>query len=347
MIEHIPQTVLVVDDLASNIKTLVEILKDDYRLKVALTGKKALEIVNSPEPPDIVLLDVMMPEMDGYEVCRRIKSQIKTKNIPVIFVTAKNDDDDETLGFELGAVDYITKPIHHMVVKARIKTHLALSGQNLLLERKVAERTKDLYSTRLEVIRRLGIAAEFKDNDTGLHIIRMSKYSHAIAKGYGFSDSEADILLNAAPMHDVGKIGIPDNILHKPDKLTSQEWIVMKTHTSIGAKIIGAHDNALLRTAKTVALTHHEKWNGTGYPEGLSGENIPIEGRIVAVADVFDALTSNRPYKKAWSVEEAFDLLLNERGNHFDPELIKIFFANIEQILSIKELHTDKKTSLK
>ncbi|SMF29191.1 response regulator [Desulfovibrio gilichinskyi] len=346
MTEYIPQTVLVVDDIASNIETLVTILKNDYRVKVAINGKKALEVVNSSEPPDIILLDVMMPEMDGYEVCRRIKSQIKTKNIPVIFVTAKNDGGDETLGFELGAVDYITKPIHPLVVKARIKTHLALLNHNLLLERQVAERTKDLYSTRLEVIRRLGIAAEFKDNETGQHILRMSKYSHTIAKGFGFSNSEADILLNAAPMHDVGKIGIPDSILLKPGKLTSDEWEIMKTHTLIGGKIIGVHDNALLRAARTVALTHHEKWNGQGYPEGLCGENIPIEGRIVAVADVFDALTSNRPYKEAWPVEQAFDLLLNEQGKHFDPKLIDIFFANIGQILSIKEQHTAEETSL-
>ncbi|WP_031480436.1 HD-GYP domain-containing protein [Maridesulfovibrio frigidus] len=337
--QHV-QTVLVVDDIVTNIEILLEILKDEYKVKVALNGADALGIVESPDPPDIVLMDIMMPGMDGFEVCRRMKLNMKSRCIPIIFVTTKGAQDDETLGFELGAVDYITKPINPAIVKARVRTHLALYNQNIALEHQVAERTKDLYSTRLEVVRRLGIAAEFRDNETGLHIIRMSNYSRTIAKGYGLSNSEAGLLLNAAPMHDVGKIGIPDNILIKPGKLTPEEWKIMKTHTLIGGKIIGDYDNDLMATAKSVALTHHEKWNGTGYPEGLSGKNIPLEGRITAVADVFDALTSDRPYKEAWSDERAFDLLLKERGKHFDPEIVEIFFKNIEEIMSIKEKYS-------
>jgi len=339
MAEQGIQTVLVVDDIADNIDLLLEILKDDYKVKVALNGEDALDVVHSSDPPDIVLMDVMMPGMDGYEACRHMKSNIKSRCIPIIFVTAKGDEEDETHGFELGAVDYITKPINPAIVLARVRTHLALHNQSIALEHQVADRTKDLYFTRLEIVRRLGIAAEYKDNETGLHIIRMSKYCHSLAKGIGLCDAEADLLLNAAPMHDVGKIGIPDRILSKPGKLEPDEWEVMMTHASIGGKIIGDHDNDLMLMAKSVALTHHEKWNGKGYPNRLYGENIPIEGRIAAIADVFDALTSKRPYKEAWPVEKAFEVLLKERGEHFDPKLVEIFFSNIEEIISIKEQH--------
>ncbi|WP_035075149.1 HD-GYP domain-containing protein [Maridesulfovibrio zosterae] len=335
------QTVLVVDDISTNIEILVEILKDEYKVKVALNGEEALSLVDSSSPPDIVLMDVMMPGMDGFEVCRRMKANINSRTIPIIFVTTRDAQDDEAYSFELGAVDYITKPVNPDIVKARVRTHLALHNQAIALEQQVAERTRDLYSTRLEIVRRLGIAAEFRDNETGLHIIRMSKYSRTIAEGYGLGSSEADILLNAAPMHDVGKIGIPDSLLSKQGKLTNREMDIMKTHTVIGGTIIGNHDNALMSTAKSVALTHHEKWDGTGYPNRLYRRNIPLEGRIVAIADVFDALTSRRPYKDAWSDEKAFDLLLKERGKHFDPELVEVFFKNIEEIIRIKEQYRE------
>jgi len=341
MTEQAMQTVLIVDDIADNLDLLLEILKDDYKIKVALNGEEALSVVNSSTPPDIVLMDVMMPCMDGYEACRRMKSNLRSRNIPVIFVTAKGQEEDETHGFDLGAVDYITKPINPSIVRARVRTHLSLHNQSIALEHQVAERTIDLYRTRLEIIRRLGIAAEFKDNETGLHIIRMSKYCYTMAKGVGFCDAEADLLLNAAPMHDVGKIGIPDHILNKPGKLNPEEWGIMVTHPTMGGDIIGEHDYDLMVTARTVALTHHEKWNGTGYPNGLAGEDIPIEGRIAAIADVFDALTSARPYKEAWSTQRAFDLLLNERGEHFDPALVKVFFSNVQEIMAIKEKHSE------
>lgn len=335
------QTVLIVDDIPENIDVLREILKNSYRLKVALNGEEALEIVRSGEPPDLVLLDVMMPRMDGYEACRRMKSDSRTSGVPVIFITAMGEEKDETRGFELGAVDYITKPVNPAIVNARVKTHLALRNQSVALEGLVAERTRDLYATRLEIVHRLGVAAEYKDDQTGSHILRMSQYSSILAKGFGMSETMADLMLHAAPMHDVGKIGIPDHILNKPGKLTPDEWDVMKTHTIIGGEIIGDHTYDLMIVAKKIALTHHERWDGTGYPEGLSRERIPIEGRITAIADVFDALTSKRAYKPAWPVNEARDHILNDRGGHFDPTLVDVFEVCWDDILLIQAQFAD------
>ncbi|WP_432737097.1 HD domain-containing phosphohydrolase [Maridesulfovibrio sp. FT414] len=338
--ENTKPTVLVVDDTITNIEILLEILKEDYRVKAALNGEEALKIVNSADPPDIVLLDVMMPGMDGFETCRQMKSKRATGNIPVIFVTTRDTENDQRSGFQLGAVDYITKPFAPAVVLARVKTHLALHQQNRLLEEMVRKRTRELYSTRLEIIRRLGVAAEYKDNETGLHIIRMSKYCRVIALNIGLPDSDVELLLNAAPMHDVGKIGIPDHILCKPGKLTPDERKIMQTHTTIGAKIIGHHENELMQLARNVALTHHEKWDGSGYPYGLSGDEIPIEGRIAAIADVFDALTSERPYKEEWPVQKALDLISDESGKHFEPRLVETLFNSLDEILAIKIKHS-------
>ncbi|XXJ20543.1 HD-GYP domain-containing protein [Desulfovibrio caledoniensis] len=330
------QTVLVVDDIPTNLDLLVETLKDEYRVLAALSGREALDIVHSSSPPDIVLLDVMMPHMDGYTVCELIKSDLRSRNIPVIFVTARDQEQDQTKGFEVGGVDYITKPISPAVVLARVRTHLALHNQNLALERKVAERSRDLYETRLQIIRRLSVAAEYKDNETGLHIVRMSGYCRALAQAAGLDEEAADLIHSAAPMHDVGKIGIPDHILTKPGKLDPDEWEIMKTHTTIGAKIIGEHDNKLMVMARRIALTHHEQWDGTGYPMGLAGEDIPLEGRIVALADVFDALTSKRPYKEAWPEDEACAYIREQRGKHFDPELTDLFLGNLETLREIR-----------
>ncbi len=224
---------------------------------------------------------------------------------------------DEARGFEVGAVDYITKPISPPVVLARVRTHLALYDQKQELERLVKKRTKEILETRLEIIRRLGRAAEFRDDETGMRVIRMSKYAHEIALEIGVDEEEAELILNVAPLHDVGKIGIPDAILLKPGKLTPEEWKIMKKHAEYGARIIGDHPSKILQAAKTVALTHHEKWDGTGYPNGLGGEDIPLVGRICAIADVFDALTSKRPYKEVWDVDKAVNLILEEKGKHF------------------------------
>ncbi|OIQ52238.1 Cyclic di-GMP phosphodiesterase response regulator RpfG [Pseudodesulfovibrio hydrargyri] len=336
MADREKQTVLVVDDIPTNLDLLVETLKNEYRVLAALSGREALDIVHSGTPPDIVLLDVMMPYMDGYTVCERIKADLRSRNIPVIFVTARDQEQDQTRGFEVGGVDYITKPVSPAVVLARVRTHLALHNQNLALERKVAERSRDLYETRLQIIRRLSVAAEYKDNETGMHIVRMSGYCRALAKAAGLDEEAVDLIHSAAPMHDVGKIGIPDHILTKPARLDHDEWEIMKTHTTIGAAIIGEHDNRLMVMARRIALTHHERWDGTGYPEGLAGEDIPLEGRIVALADVFDALTSRRPYKEAWPEDEACAHIREQRGKHFDPELTDLFLDNLETLREIK-----------
>ncbi|MET0025229.1 MAG: two-component system response regulator [Sedimenticola sp.] len=336
------QSILVVDDIPDNIEVLRGVLKPHYVVMAAINGEKALEIASGGLPPDMILLDVMMPGMDGYEVCRRLKENPRTAHIPVIFVTAKDEIENEELGLDLGAVDYITKPIRPRIVLARVKTQLALYDQNRTLERKVRERTALLNQTRLQIIQRLGRAAEYKDNETGMHIMRMSNYSRLLARDVGMDADWVELLYNAAPMHDIGKIGIPDSILLKPGKLDPDEWTTMMTHCEIGAMIIGRHsDSELLRLARTVALTHHEKWDGSGYPNGMAGEHIPMAGRIVAIADVFDALTSVRPYKHAWPVSEAVDWMRGQSGRHFDPDLVARFLTLLPEIETIMKQYAD------
>ncbi|NVD99740.1 HD domain-containing phosphohydrolase [Massilia sp. BJB1822] len=315
--------ILAVDDEASNLQLLRQILQDHYRLVFAKDGQRALELARQ-EHPNLILLDVMLPGMTGYEICRELKADSGTAAIPVIFVTALSDPADEVIGFEAGAVDYITKPLSPPIVRARVRTHLSLV------------RIDELRETRLQIVQRLGLAAEYKDNETGLHVIRMSHYARLLGVAAGLNEAEADDLLHAAPMHDVGKIGIPDRILQKPGKLDADEWKIMQSHAAIGAEIIGEHTHGMLRLARNIALSHHEKWDGSGYPKGLKGEEIPLEGRIVAIADVFDALTSARPYKRAWPLEEALNYLREQRGQHFDAALVDLFLAQIEQIDAIR-----------
>lgn len=335
--------ILLVDDTETNIDVLLDILSDFYEVSVALDGESALEIALEDQP-DIILLDVMMPGMDGYEVCRRLKRQKETAEIPIVFVTARNEVADEAKGFDLGAVDYITKPVSPAIVKARVKTHVqlkmaqkAIQNQNHVLEERVQQRTVELRETQLDIIRKLCRAAEFRDNETGLHVIRMSHYSRIIGVAHGMKDADATLLLNASPMHDVGKIGIPDHVLLKPGKLTKEEFDVIKTHPEIGTQIIGDDPSPLLQMAYQIAYTHHEKWNGRGYPQGLKGADIPLVGRISAIADVFDALTTKRPYKEAWPTEKAIDLIQKERGEHFDPDLVQAFMKSTDAILDVKE----------
>lgn len=335
-------TILVVDDVPENIDVLTGVLKDEYRVRAATNGPSALTLAQKA-PPDLILLDIMMPGMDGYEVCRALKSDVNTRKVPVIFVTAMGEVEDESRGFEVGCVDYLTKPVSPPIVKQRIKTHLALYDQNRALESQVYERTVELEHTRLQVIHRLGRAAEYRDNETGLHVIRMSHYAYAIGKAAGMNRDEADLLLNTAPMHDVGKIGIPDAILTKPGKLSPDEWVTMRRHCEYGASIIGDYPHPLFQASRTIALTHHEKWNGQGYPNGLAGEDIPLSGRIVALADVFDALTSVRPYKDAWTVEDALEWIKTQREQHFDPELVDVFFSILPDILEFKEKYAEDK----
>ena len=316
--------ILVVDDEPANLQILNHILRDDYSLLFAKDGARAIELAEQ-ENPDLILMDIMMPGMNGYEAVRTLKSKSKTRHIPVLFVTAMNEVENEALGFEVGAVDYLTKPVSPAVVRARVRTHLSLV------------QIEELHETRLQIIQRLGRAAEYKDNETGLHVIRMSHYCRILGLASGMGEEDADQLLNAAPMHDIGKIGIPDSILLKPGKLDEAEWRVMRKHPYIGYKIIGEHSNPLLSLAATIAYTHHEKWNGEGYPRRLKGENIPLAGRIVAIADVFDALTTARPYKDAWPVEKARAIMESESGKHFDPELLPLFFDCLPDVLAVRE----------
>ncbi len=333
------QTVLIVDDTPANIAVLSNILSE-YNVKAATSGAKALEIAKR-FIPDIILLDIMMPVMDGYTVCAILKQDLRTRNIPVIFVTAMDDVANEERGFELGAVDYITKPVSPPIALARIKTHLRLYDQNRALAEMVNERTQELNDSRLEIVRRLGLAAEYRDNETGRHVIRMSCYCRVLALALGLDEEEADLILQASPMHDVGKIGIPDSILRKPGRLTDSERTIMQQHTVFGAEIIGRHDSPLLALARTVAETHHERWDGTGYPRGLKGEDIPLVGRIAAIADVFDALISKRVYKKPWPFDRAIAKIQEERGGHFDPALVDAFMDNLDEILAIATTHAD------
>jgi len=316
--------ILAVDDEASNLQLLRQILQDHYRLLFAKDGARALELARQ-ERPDLVLLDVMMPGMSGYEVCAALKANPTTASIPVVFVTALTDTDDELEGFEAGAVDYITKPVSPPIVRARVRNHLSLV------------RMEELRATRLEIVQRLGLAAEYKDNETGLHVIRMSHFSRILGIAAGMSENEADDLLHAAPMHDVGKIGIPDRILQKPGPLDPDEWKIMQSHVTIGAEIIGEHEGGMLALARQIALTHHEKYDGSGYPRALRGDEIPLVGRIVAIADVFDALTSKRPYKKAWTEEEALVFLGEQRGRHFDPALVDLFIEQMPAVRTVQQ----------
>ncbi|MEQ1528002.1 MAG: HD domain-containing phosphohydrolase [Methylococcales bacterium] len=336
------QTLLIVDDIPENIDILIDTLSPYYQTRIALNGEKALQIAESDTPPDLILLDVMMPGISGYEVCKQLKENPNTQHIPVIFVTAMSEAGDEKRGLDLGAVDYIVKPVNPAIVLARVKTHLALYDQTRQLELMVKQRTAELEYTRREIIIRLGHACEYKDNETGNHIIRVSHYSRLIAKAHGMSDDFVNIITNAAPMHDVGKLGVSDYILMKPGKLTDDELAVIRMHPQIGGEIIGKHNDALLLAAYVIALTHHEKWDGSGYPNKIKGEDIPLVGRIVAIADVFDALTSVRPYKKAWSTEEAVNMIMDGAGSHFDPDLVKSFHLALPDILTIKEKYDDR-----
>ncbi|OJW79899.1 two-component system response regulator [Thiobacillus sp. 65-1402] len=347
MNEPAPQSsILIVDDRPENIDILNDVLFPHYRIRIALNGEKALKIAFSANPPDLILLDVMMPGLNGYQVCEKLKSNPDTRTIPVIFVTSMSEADNEEKGLELGAVDYITKPVNPAIVLARVKTHLALYDQARELARLVSQRTAELKKTRQQIIRRLGRAAEFRDNETGNHIVRMSHFSRLIGQAAGLGEESVDILFNASPMHDVGKIGIPDRILLNQGKLKPEEWELIRQHAKIGADIIGTHSDDLLQAAHTIALCHHEKWDGSGYPQGLKGEDIPLMARIVAIADVFDALTSDRPYKKAWSVDAAARYIEDQAGAYFDPGLIPPFKSVLPEILRLKERFSDSHGAL-
>ena len=333
--------ILIVDDEPNNLYLMSQILKDTYKIAFASNGAKALQTFHKIKP-DLILLDIMMPEMDGYEVCRQLKNDPLTAKIPVIFITAMVENNEETRGFDVGCVDYITKPICPATLRARVATHLQLYDQKKACELLVQQRTEELESSQHAAIYMLGEASHYNDTDTGKHIWRMAAYSEAIALELGWSTERTKLLRLAATMHDTGKIALPDSILKKPHALNAVEFSIMQTHTIIGHKILSKSSSPLFQLASEIALYHHERWNGTGYPEGLKEEKIPLSARIIAVADVFDALTMNRPYKHAWEVEDAFNQILKLSGTHFDPEIVECFSTIKDTIFSIKETWTDK-----
>jgi putative two-component system response regulator len=334
------ETVLVVDDFKTNVEYLRDFLEAEYRVLAAYSGQEAIDLCLA-EKPDIILLDIMMPGMDGYETCRRLKADARTKAIPVVFVTALGEEKDEAAAFEAGGADFLTKPVKRIVVQNRVRTQLERQDQMRRLEGEVRKRTAEIEETRLWAIHRFGAMCESRDNDTGQHIVRMSLYCERIALAYGLGPAEASLYLSATPMHDVGKIAIPDSILLKPGKLDPAEFEVMKRHCELGEKLLSDGSFPLLQLAASCARNHHERWDGKGYPSGLAGGAIPLVGRITAVADVFDALTSKRPYKEAWPIAKAAAEIKNGAGSQFDPAVVEAFATALQDILLIKEAYDE------
>lgn len=348
--------ILIVDDEAANVLVLKRTLQVSGYTQIQST-KDSREVLDMyrQQPCDLVLLDLNMPHLDGYEVMEQIKTEAGENMPPVLMLTAQHAQEYRQRALDSGALDYVTKPFNAEELLSRVRNLLEVQlarkfmrNQNEILEeqvtlrtRELEERSQELHETRLQVVRHLGRAAEYRDNQTGLHIVRMSKMAALIGEAAGLSEYECDLLLNAAPMHDIGKLGIPDNILLKPGKLEPEEWEIMQTHAQIGADILSGDDSELLIMAEEIALTHHEKWNGKGYPKGLKGEEIPLSSRLCALSDVFDALTSGRPYKKAWSVEKAVDLIKEESGRHFDPALVEHFITLLPEMVALKEKYAE------
>lgn len=342
-------TILVVDDEASNVRLLEKMLTTmGYHNVICTQNPTEAVPLYQEHNCDLILLDLDMPVLDGYGVMGKLNELTQNKPPPILVLTAQHMQAYRQRAFDNGARDYVTKPFDANELLSRVRNllevqmaHKFMHHQNEILEQKVRERTQALHDTRLQVVRRLGMAAEYRDNETGLHIIRMSKMAVIIAKAAGMNDDQCDLLLNAAPMHDIGKIGIPDNILLKPGAFEPHEWSIMQTHANIGAEILSGDDSDLMMMAHDIALNHHEKWNGKGYPNGRKGEEIPLVGRVTALADVFDALTSKRPYKEAWSTEKAVDLIKKERGQHFDPTLVDVFLEVLPEIIATREKYAE------
>ncbi|MES2128773.1 MAG: two-component system response regulator [Pseudomonadota bacterium] len=359
--------VLVVDDTPENLSLMSDLLSDDYTVKVAPSGARALKIARSDTPPDLILLDIMMPEMDGYEVCRQLQADPKTAIVPIIFLTAKSQVEDEQRGFDLGAVDYITKPVSPPIVLARVKTHLALKAssdflrdQNAYLEQEVERRTEEVRAVQDVTILTMASLAETRDNETGNHIIRTQFYVKILAERLATHPRFAgvltaryiELLFKSAPLHDIGKVGIPDRILLKPGRFEPAEMEIMKTHTTLGRDAIIQAETRLgvnvpfLQCAKEIAYAHQEKWDGSGYPEGLAGDAIPLSARLMAVADVYDALISRRVYKDPMPHEKAVAIMTDGRGTHFDPDILDAFLALQEECRAIASRYIDTDADL-
>lgn len=362
MVDPANPTLLIVDDSPENLSVLSELLMPTYRVRAANSGAKALRIAVSAPQPDLVLLDIMMPDMDGYEVFDHLRANPETADIPVIFITAVDGAEAELRALEAGAVDYITKPIMPPIALARIRTQLELKqardrlrNQNAWLEAEVNRRLEENDLTELVSIRALAHLAEIRDPETGNHLRRTQAYVGRLAErlaGHSrfadrLDDRYIDLLTRSAPLHDIGKVGIPDAILRKPGPLDAAEWAIMKTHSRLGAEAIELAEKdadkevAFLSLAKEIALWHHEKWDGSGYPDGLAGEAIPLSARLMAVADVFDSLVTPRVYKRPMGFDEARDIIAVGRGRHFDPDLADTFLAGYDEFVAIAERHRD------
>jgi putative two-component system response regulator len=347
--------ILVVDDQPQNIELLeAHLVPQGYEIVKATSGEEALGKL-SDNQIDLILLDVMMPGMDGFEVTRRARQDNTHRLLPIILVTALRETEDRVKGIEAGCDDFISKPVDKMELLARVRSLLKVKSYNDLmsnyrkeLETEVTRRTEELKhaferikAASLDTIYRLSMASEYKDENTGAHIKRMSRYCAAVARRLGLDESTIETILYAAPMHDLGKIGIPDVILVKPARLDPLEWEIMKQHTLIGAQILKGSDAEFIRLGEIIAQYHHEKWDGSGYPNSLKSREIPIAGRIAAIADVFDALTSKRPYKEPFSVKKSLAIIREGRGSHFDPDVVDAFFAIQDEILTIKKQYSD------
>jgi len=323
--------ILVVDDTLQNIQLLMQSLKQEgYSLGYETNGLSAIESLEH-STYDLILLDVMMPGIDGFETARRIKKNKNTKDIPIIFLTAKVEQSDMIEGFKAGGVDYVTKPFDKDVLLMRVKTHIELKKL----------KDKEIESTQKEIIFTMGAIGESRSKETGNHVKRVAEYSKLLASLYGLDEDECELLKMASPMHDIGKVGIPDNILNKPAKFEPDEWEIMKTHAELGYEMLKYSERPILKAAAIVAQEHHEKIDGTGYPQGLKGDDIHIYGRITAVADVFDALGSSRVYKKAWELDKILELFKRDSGTHFDAKLVKLFLDNLDDFLQIRDTFKD------
>ncbi|NVO04608.1 MAG: two-component system response regulator [Rhodoferax sp.] len=359
---NLKATLLIVDDSPENLSVLSELLRPHYRVLAAISGSGCLRVANSQPKPDLILLDVMMPEMDGYATLQRLRESPATSDIPVVFLTALSGTEDEERGLQLGAADYITKPIKPALVLARVRTQLEakqardwLKDQNATLEAEVARRMAENDLTQRVSIRALAHLAETRDPETGNHILRTQAYVQRLATGLRshhrfagtLNDRYIDLLARSAPLHDVGKVGVPDHILLKPGPLTPGEWVIMRTHAQLGSEAIEQAERdietplAFLSLAKEIAHWHHEKWDGSGYPDGMVGDAIPISARLMAVADVFDALVTPRVYKAAMAFEVARGIIAGERGKHFDPDVTDAFLACFHDFVAIAERYRD------
>lgn len=340
------QRILVVDDIPANIKVLNDLLRSHFSISVATNGHDALDLADSENKPDLILLDIMMPGMDGYEVIKRLKDNPNTKQIPVLFVTAKEDVQDEKQGLAMGAVDYIRKPINPSIVKARVNAHMSLHLYQERLEDLVNQRTQQLKNGYIDTIRRLTLASEYKDEDTGAHINRISYYAKELSQQMGMDSLFSEYIFYASPMHDIGKVSIPDDVLLKEGPLNDEEWAIMKTHTTIGGEILKGSDSPYLQMAVDIAKSHHERWDGKGYPNGLKEEQIPLTARIMNITDQYDALRSKRPYKPAFDHEKTVAIITKGDGrtmpDHFDPEILLAFEKSLDLFNEIFETNQDE-----